>query len=231
MVVVGDDQALAADREPTRVGEQTGGDDLGRAAAVEVEALHAVVEAVGDEDEAASDCETAACRRVVAAAGAEVKLPDAAAAAAERADQVAGGVEAVDPVVAAGNEQRVVRRDRDGADRRELAGSRAGEADLAPERPVRPEDLYDARRLIGHVDRPVGSDRDRLRKAQHAAAALADLRGRRVRAGCRRAGARSVSRGDIRRGERGEREHAGRDAPDPAVAPAGHRHFNHGGRR
>jgi hypothetical protein len=231
-MVVGDDQPLAADGQAARVGEQARRHDLGRARAVEVEALDAVVLAVGDEQEVAGDRQAAAGRRVVAAAGTEVELADVRAALAEGVHERAVGAEAIDPAVAAaGHEQRAVAGDRDGPDRRELAGAQAGEADLAEEAALRREDLDDARGLVADVDRAVGPDRDRLREAQHAAAALADLRAGGVRAGG--GGARAGRLGRRRRGQRdgGERERAAHDPREPAMGAAGHRRSNHGARR
>ncbi len=234
VLVVGDDQPLSADGKTARVEQPPRWDDLGRAGAIEVEALEAVVEAVGDEQEVARRHQAAAGRRVVAAALAEVELAHAGAAAAEGAQQVAGRVEAIDPVAAVGDEERVVGGDGDRADRRQLARARARPADLAPEGSVLVEDLDDARGLVGDVDRPIRPDRDRLREAQHPASALTDLRREDVRAGRRRAGTRGLRlgrRGGDERGEQRERDHAARNDSLAATIDAGHRRLNHGGRR
>ena len=232
VMVVGDDQPLAAHRQAARVGEQAGRDDLGGARAVEVEALDAVVLAVGDEQEVPGDRQTAAGRRVVAAARAEVELADVRAALAEGVDERAVGAEAIDPAVAAaGDEQRVVAGHRHRADRRELAGAQAREPDLADEPALRGEDLDDARGLVADVDGAVGPDRDRLREAQDAAAALADLRAGGVRTGAGRARARGLGRRAGGDGEGAERERAAHEPGEPAMGAAGHRRCNHGARR
>ncbi len=225
VVVVGDDQPRAADRQAARVVELPGGDQLGGVGAVELDALDAVVEAVGHEQRLAEGRQPAACGRVVAAAGAEVKLPDLRAAAAEGVDQLAGRVEAVDAVAAVGDEQRVVAGDGERADRSQLARARTGDADLALVGAVLGEDLDDVRRLVADVDRAVGPDRDRLREAQDALAALADLRAGDVRAG--RIGAGAVGGGG-RRGQRDRAQHGERGSgAQPPPAPAGSRTRGH----
>ena len=194
MLVVGHQQPRAAHRDAARVGQLAGRDDLGAVAAVEGEALDAVVAGVGDVDRVARDGQAAAGRGRVAAAGAEAELADRAAGPAPRVQQRTVGVEAVDAVGAIGHQQRVVARDRDRADRAELPRLGAGDADLAAEDAVGPEDLDDVRGLVGDVDRAVGSDRHGLREAHHALGALADLARRVVRA-CRRRRAGAIGLG------------------------------------
>ena len=136
---------------------------------------------------------------------AEAELAHVAAGPAPGVHELPVGVEAIDAVRAVGHQHRAVAGHRDGADAAELAGLGPRDAELAPEDAVGAEDLDDVRALVGHVDRAVGADRQRLREAHDALGALADLGRGDVRA--RRAGAGAVgARGGRQEAEEGERE-------------------------
>ena len=214
MLVVGHEQAGAAHRDPARVGELARRHDLGPVAAVEREALDAVVAGVGHVDGVARHREAAARRGRVARAGPEAELAHVAAGPAPGVHQLPVGVEAIDAVRAVGHQHRAVAGHGEGADAAELARLGPRDPELAPEDAVRAEDLDDVRALVGHVDRAVGADGQRLGEAHDALGALADLRRGGVRA--RRAAAGAVgARGGREDAEQGERERRSERAQGP----------------
>ena len=174
-LVVGDVQPRAADREALRVRELARRHDDRRLRALDREALDAVVAGVGDVEQPVRRGQAAAGARVVAAAPAEEELAHVRPRRAPAVQERAAGMEAVDAVAPVGDEERPVVRHGERADRAQLARPLAGGADLAQELPLRREDLHDVRALVADVDVAVRADRDRLREAQDAARALADL--------------------------------------------------------
>ena len=209
VLVVGHEQPGAAHRDPARVGELARRHDLGAVAAVQREALDAVVAGVGHVDEVARDGQAAARGGAVAGARAEAELADVAAGPAPGVHQLPVGVEAVDAVRAVGHQHRAVAGHRDGADAAELARLGPGDAELAAKDAVGAEDLDHVRALVGHEDRAVGADRQRLGEAHDALGALSDLRRGGVRARRSAAGAvgaRGGGQGAPRRPGEGRRE-------------------------
>ncbi len=141
-----------------------------------------------------------------------------------------GRVELLDAIVARVHDVDVAGGVRgEAADRPELAVARSVGAPLADECAGRAELLHDVAELVGDVHIAFGTERHRLREAQHRLGALADDRGRRVRAGGR--GARTGTRFGARRRRRqqqlaGAREQGGEDEQDmdPRASPdVGHR--------
>ena len=207
VLVVGHEQPRPAHRDPARVGELARRHDLGAVAAVEREALNAVVAGVGHVDGVAGDSQPAARRRGVARAAAEAELAHVAAGPAPGVHELPVGVEAIDAVRAVGHQHRPVAGHGQGADAAELARLGSRDAELAQEDAVGTEDLHDVRALIGHVDRAVGTDRQCLGKAHDALGALSDLGRGDVRARRAAAGAVGARRGrkDADDGERERR--------------------------
>ena len=205
VLIVGHEQAGAAHRDPARVGELSRRHDLGPVAAVEREALDAVVAGVGHVDDVARHREAAARRGGVPRAAAEAEPAHVAAGPAPGVHQLPVGVEAIDAVRSVGHQHRAVAGHGERANPAELARLGTRDAELAPEDAVRAEDLDDVRALVGHVDRAVGTDGQRLGEAHDALGALADLRRGGVRA--RHAAPGAVgARGGRQEAEKGERE-------------------------
>ena len=175
VLVVGHEEPGAAHRDAARVGELARRHDHGAVAAIEREALDPVVAGVGHVDDVARHGEPAARRRGVARAAAEAELAHVTAGPAPGVHELPVGVEAIDAVRAVGHEHRAVAGHREGADAAELAGLGPGDAELAAKDAIGAEDLHDVRALIGHVDRAVGADRQRLGEAHDALGALSDL--------------------------------------------------------
>ena len=205
VLVVGHEEPRPADCDAARVGELARRHDLGAVAAVEREALDPVVAGVGHVDGVARHGETAARGGGVARAAAEAELAHVAAGPAPGVDELTVGVEAIDAVRAVGHQHRAVARHGERPDAAELAGLGPRDAELAAEAAVRAEDLDDVRALVGHVDRAVGADRQRLGEAHDALGALSDLGRGDVRT--RHAAARAVGAcGGRKDAEEGERE-------------------------
>ena len=121
VLVVGHEQPRPAHRDPARVGELARRHDLGAVAAVEREALDAVVAGVGHVDGVARHGQAAARRRGVARAAAEAELAHVAAGPAPGVHELPVGVEAIDAVRAVGHQHRAVAGHGESADAAELA--------------------------------------------------------------------------------------------------------------